>query len=109
MTLKRQEFLARAELSQETLELWIKEEWLIPAEDSAELAFSEMDVARARLIVDLMHELGVNREGVGIILNLLDQMHGMRRALRGVLETSSPPADPRSASMPGRSLPDGFT
>jgi chaperone modulatory protein CbpM len=35
----------------------------------------------------LMRDLGVNREGVGIILNLLDQMHGMRRALRGVLES----------------------
>jgi chaperone modulatory protein CbpM len=88
MTIKRSEFLARAALSQETLELWIKEEWLIPAADSTEPAFSEMDVARARLIMDLMHELGVNREGVGIILNLLDQMHGMRRALRGVLESA---------------------
>ena len=100
MTLKRPEFLARAELSQETLELWIKEEWLIPAEDSAELAFSEMDVARARLIGDLMHGLGVNREGVGIILNLLDQMHGMRRALRGVLESPGASLDRRSARTP---------
>jgi chaperone modulatory protein CbpM len=95
MTIRKTEFLARAELSQETLELWIKEEWLIPAEDTAEPAFSEMDVARARLIGDLMHGLGVNREGVGIILNLLDQMHGMRRALRGVLESPGVPSDRR--------------
>ena len=95
MTLKRPEFLARAELSQETLELWIKEEWLIPAEDLEEPAFSEMDVARARLIGDLMRDFGVNKEGVGIILNLLDQMHGMRRALRCILE--SPGARPDAA------------
>ena len=89
MTLKRPEFLARAELSQETLELWIKEEWLIPAEDLEEPAFSEMDVARARLIGDLMRDFGVNKEGVGIILNLLDQMHGMRRALNTICPTAS--------------------
>jgi chaperone modulatory protein CbpM len=91
MTITKSEFLARAELSQETLEVWIREEWLLPRAGSAEPAFSEVDVARARLIADLMRDLGVNREGVGIILNLLDQMHGMRRALRGVLDSQKAP------------------
>jgi chaperone modulatory protein CbpM len=100
MTLKRPEFLARAELSQETLDLWIEEEWLVPAGGSSEPAFSEIDVARARLIQDLMRDLGVNHEGVGIILSLLDQVHGMRRALRGVLESSSPLSGRRSAAAP---------
>jgi chaperone modulatory protein CbpM len=88
MTLKKPEFLARAELSQETLDVWIEEEWLLPGGESAELEFSDVDVARALLIRDLMRDLGVNREGVGIILGLLDQMHGMRRALRSVLQSS---------------------
>jgi chaperone modulatory protein CbpM len=94
MMIRRTEFLSRAELSNETLDVWIEEEWLVPARDSAEPVFSELDVARARLIRDLTHELGVNREGVGIILNLLDQMHGMRRALRGVLDTRHAGPDP---------------
>ena len=46
-----------------------------------ELAFSEADLARAKLIRDLLQDLGVNDEGVGVILNLLDQMHGLRKAL----------------------------
>jgi chaperone modulatory protein CbpM len=96
MTLRKTEFLARAELSQDTLDVWIEEEWLVPAGDSSEPAFSEVDLARARLIRDLTHELGVNHEGVGIILSLLDQMHGMRRALRSVLETSSVDPDRRA-------------
>jgi chaperone modulatory protein CbpM len=100
MTLKKPEFLARAELSQETLDVWIEEEWLVPGEESAEPAFSEIDVARARLIGDLMRDFGVNHEGVGIILSLLDQMHGMRRALRGVLETQGALSDRRSQSAP---------
>jgi chaperone modulatory protein CbpM len=33
------------------------------------------------LIQDLKHDMGVNDEGVGIILNLLDQMHSLRKAM----------------------------
>jgi chaperone modulatory protein CbpM len=40
-----------------------------------------MDVARARLIGELQTNFGVNEEGVDIILHLLDQLHGLRRAL----------------------------
>ena len=43
---------------------------------------SEVDVARARLIRQLLGEMGVNAEGVGIILDLVDQVHGLRSALR---------------------------
>lgn len=46
-----------------------------------ELSFSEIDVARARLIRDLQVDLGVNDEGVGVILNLVNQLYGMRRTL----------------------------
>jgi chaperone modulatory protein CbpM len=40
-----------------------------------------MDVERAHLIRDLKADLGVNDEGVDVILHLLDQLHGLRRAL----------------------------
>jgi chaperone modulatory protein CbpM len=36
-------------------------------------------MARAQLILDLERDLGVNREGIGIILSLLDQVHGLRQ------------------------------
>ncbi len=40
-----------------------------------------MDLARAGLIHDLKHNMGVNDEGLDVILHLIDQMHGLRRAL----------------------------
>jgi chaperone modulatory protein CbpM len=59
-----------------------------------------MDLSRAKLIRDLKNDLGVNDEGVGVILNLLDQMHGLRRALAELLqsarERSAPADDPSS-------------
>jgi chaperone modulatory protein CbpM len=87
MIISKQEFLDRTQLDRETLEVWIEEEWLVPSGTAPEVAFSEADVARAALIRDLMQDLGVNNEGVGVILNLLDQMHGLRRVLAGTLQS----------------------
>lgn len=69
-----------AELDEATLEIWVAEGWLLPAADEA-AAYRESDLARARLIRDLTSDLGVNAEGVGVILHLIDQMHGLRGAL----------------------------
>jgi chaperone modulatory protein CbpM len=85
MTISKQEFLLRARLDQGTLEAWISEEWLIPAGTSAEPAFTDADLARAALIRDLQRDLDVNDPGVGVILSLLDQVHGLRRTLADVL------------------------
>jgi chaperone modulatory protein CbpM len=87
MTISKQDFLDRAQLDRETLEVWIEEEWLVPGGTATELAFSEADLARAKLIRDLIHDLGVNDEGVGVILNLLDQLHGLRKALADLLQS----------------------
>ena len=81
MIISKLDFLYRAQLDQETLEIWIQEEWLVPGETAGEPAFSEADLARAKLIRDLTHDMGVNNEGVGVILNLLDQMHSLRKAM----------------------------
>jgi chaperone modulatory protein CbpM len=64
------------------VEAWIAEGWLRPQQSERGPAFSEMDVARAQLIRDLRGDLGVNEEGIAIILDLVDQMHGLRRTLR---------------------------
>jgi chaperone modulatory protein CbpM len=88
MIITRLEFLSRTKLDQQTLDIAIEEEWLIPEAVEADLTFSEADIARAQLISDLTDELGVNREGVGVILHLLDQMHGLRSAMLGLVETA---------------------
>ena len=82
MKISREEFLSLSGMEDETLNAWIEEEWLIPSGSSPELSFSEIDVARARLIRELQVDFGVNDEGVGVILNLVDQLYGMRRTLR---------------------------
>jgi chaperone modulatory protein CbpM len=67
-----------------TLNVWTDEEWLIPRASGSALQFSDADLARARLIRDLKLDLGVNDEGIAIILHLLDQLHGLRSLVRDI-------------------------
>jgi chaperone modulatory protein CbpM len=86
MMISRSEFLVRMNLDETTLDLWMVEEWLLPQRVEDDVLFTEADLARAQLIHDLQHDLGVNREGIGIILSLLDQVHGLRQALAGKVQ-----------------------
>lgn len=81
MAMSKQDFLINAGLLPQTLEAWLEWEWVTPAQTSAGQAFSEGDVARAHLIQSLQVDFGVNDEGLDLILHLIDQLHGMRRAL----------------------------
>ena len=80
MIMNKQQFLTRAGLQVQTLELWLDHQWLIPDQTSAQMTFCDTDVARAHLIRDLTSDFGVNDEGIDVILHLVDQLHGMRRA-----------------------------
>jgi chaperone modulatory protein CbpM len=81
MTMNKLQFLEHAGVQVQTLELWLEQRWLIPDQTSADMSFSDMDLARARLIRDLKTDFGVNDEGIDVILHLVDQLHGLRRAL----------------------------
>ena len=81
MKLGEAEFLSLFGMPHDTLEAWMEQEWLLPSSASPELSFSEMDIARARLIRDLQVDFGVNDAGVGVILHMVDQVYGLRRTL----------------------------
>lgn len=83
--METREFLLHARLDSDALEAWIEAGWLLPRRAAEAQRFAEIDVARAQLIRDLQENCGVNEEGVGVILDLLDQVHGLRRVLRNVL------------------------
>jgi chaperone modulatory protein CbpM len=85
------EFLVRARLDPEVLEAWIAAGWLVPRERGSMREFADVDVARACLILDL-RKLGVNDEGIPIVLDLVDQVHGLRRILRELLAAMQDPS-----------------
>jgi chaperone modulatory protein CbpM len=81
-----QEFCVRARLQHRWLEAWVTAGWLVPPQTAPELMFSDLDLARAQLIRDLREDLGVNDEGIEVILHLVDQMHGLRASMQQLLE-----------------------
>ena len=81
MIMNKQEFLTSAGLPAQMLEFWLEQRWVVPDETTAEMSFSDRDVARAHLIRDLKSDFGVNDEGIDVILHLVDQLHGLRQAL----------------------------
>jgi chaperone modulatory protein CbpM len=80
------EFLMQSRVDVRALNAWIEAGWLRPLGSDLEPEFSEIDLARVRLISDLRSDLGVNDEGVAIVLDLIDQIHGLRRLVRGLVE-----------------------
>jgi chaperone modulatory protein CbpM len=76
----------RADDERHSVQAWITAGWLIPPQTEPELAFSDVDLARAQLIRDLHEDLGVNDEGISVILHLLDQMHGLRRSMHEMID-----------------------
>ena len=82
--METQEFIGRSHLDTRTLSAWVEAEWLVPATSKATFQFSDVDLARAQLILDLKVDFGVNDEGIAIILHLLDQLYGLRCLVRDI-------------------------
>ena len=82
--MEAREFILQSRLDAEVVEAWVEAGWLLPRQEGASRDFTEVDLARAQLIQDL-GRLGANDEAVPVILDLIDQVHGLRRTLRDLL------------------------
>ena len=67
------------------LRVWVRQGLIKPADETSQ-SYSEADIARAALICNLEDELGFDEEDVPVLLSLIDQIHGLRSELRGLLE-----------------------
>jgi chaperone modulatory protein CbpM len=84
--LSERDLLARVHrLTVTRLRVWVSQGWIKPA-DQAAPNYSEADLARAALICNLEDELGFAEEDVPVLLNLIDQIHGLRAELKGLVE-----------------------
>jgi chaperone modulatory protein CbpM len=84
--LSERDLLARVQrLTVTRLRVWVAQGWIKPADRDAQ-AFSEADIARAALICSLEDELGFAEEDVPVLLNLIDQIHGLRAELKGIVD-----------------------
>ena len=82
MTDRIEEICATLNLSRVEVEHWIAVGW-------ARADGSDPDWARLRLLADLRGDMGIERDTVGVILSLIDQVHDLRSRLRRVGEAVS--------------------
>jgi chaperone modulatory protein CbpM len=66
----------------EDLQGWIAEGHVRPERAGHELVFTELDVERVGLILELRDDMAVNDEALPVVLSLLDQLYDLRRRLR---------------------------
>ena len=83
-------------LTRSRLTTYVKHEFLCPAQSENGPVFTAADLARAELICDLDEEFGLRDEAMGVVLSLIDQLHGVRGELRRVMAAiESQPEDLR--------------
>ena len=63
------------------LERWCAEGWVRPEREAEQWRFGESDVARVRLICELRLDLAIDDEALPLVLDLMDQVHGLRARL----------------------------
>jgi chaperone modulatory protein CbpM len=80
------------------VERWVARGLLRPAAEGEDWIFEPVDVARARLLADLTDDLGFDEEAVETMVDLLDQVHTLRRQLHQLgLAISRQPTETREA------------
>ena len=77
-----------AQLSVDRTEIvvWIERQWLRPKRDTGEPLFDATDLARARLIHELAHELSIDDDAMPVILSLLDQVYALRGLVKEIAD-----------------------
>jgi chaperone modulatory protein CbpM len=68
------------------LQIFIERGWISPPVVDGRPVFRDVDVARAALIADLADQMGVNDEGVDLVLDLLDQLYSLRLAFGTLID-----------------------
>ena len=80
------------------VERWVARGLLRPTAEGDAWAFEAVDVARARLLAELVDEMGFDDESVETVIDLLDQVHTLRRQLEQLGQAiGRQPAETREA------------
>ena len=77
-------------LSEAELVRWVEADWVRPVRRQGEPVFSDSDLARIRLILDLRAMLDIEEATLPVVLSLVDQLYTTRWQLRRVLEIAGP-------------------
>ena len=81
MTTLEELLRAHERLTTVHVERWVARGLLRPSADGENWVFEPVDVARAHLLAELTDQMGFDDEAVETVVDLLDQVHTLRRQL----------------------------
>lgn len=70
----------------QTLRIYEREGFVRPRRAGGQRLYSDADVERLRLVLELTRDMGVNRAGVDIILRMRRRLEGLQREVREMME-----------------------
>lgn len=81
MTTLNELLRAHGRLTTVHVERWVQRGLLRPSADGDSWVFETVDVARARLLAELVDDMGFEDEAIETVVDLLDQVHTLRHQL----------------------------
>ncbi len=83
---EEQAIAAVGRLTRTQLVAFVEAEIVVPVQSPEGPVFRAMDLARLELLCDLAEQYRWETEALGVVMSLVDQLHGVRAELRTVLE-----------------------
>lgn len=74
------------EVHPQTLRMYEREGFVSPRRINRQRLYSDKDVERLNLVIELTKDLGVNRAGVDIILRMRSRMEAMHREISDMMD-----------------------
>ena len=78
---------------------WVERGWVHADGEGNTLSFTEIDVARVRLVHDLREDLALGEDVVPVVLSLIDQVYELRAALKAVRRAVEQQPEPVRTSL----------
>ena len=73
-------------LSQLRLEAFLQADLVLPTSSAAGPVFRILDLARLELLCDLSDQFDLHDDALGVVIGLIDQLHGARLHLRAMAQ-----------------------
>lgn len=77
---------AVARLTRARLARFVQAEVIRPADSGGRGVFRQLDLARMELLCDLCDDFDLGDEALGMVMSLIDQLHGTRGDLRALMQ-----------------------
>jgi chaperone modulatory protein CbpM len=75
-----------ARLTRKQLIAFVEAEIIVPLHSDTGPVYRHFDIARIELLCELSDQFDLQDDALGMVISLVDQLHGVRAELRSVLE-----------------------